>query len=101
MEAAQLAFQTSIGQYAGHSTALDPNTVVIDTSLPGLAEASIYLIDLENMNVDQITSSLYSILLQNFQAAVNASLTSSQVTLDRLGLSVTFAGDPAQRPGRR
>ena len=30
LEAAQLAFQTSIGQYAGHSTALDPNTVVVD-----------------------------------------------------------------------
>lgn len=40
-----------------------------DTSLPGLAGASIYLIDLENMNVGQITSSLYSIPLQNFQAS--------------------------------
>ena len=39
-----------------------------DTSIPDRVTAAIYVTDLENMDVNQLTSSLYAIPLQDFQA---------------------------------
>jgi len=93
-DALALALQTLIAQNAGHTSPIDPATVKL-TFWSGIVYADLFLTDLENMNSTQITASLYSSSLTDSQAIVNASLNSSQVSLDQLGLSLTWVGDRA------
>ncbi|CAK8991445.1 unnamed protein product [Durusdinium trenchii] len=93
-EAARLAFREAFAQYAGHTEAIDVNTVTVDLGWLGFVYARVYLTDLATMNSTEMTASLYSTPLEDYQAAVDASLLSSGVTLSDLALTLSFAGDP-------
>ncbi|CAK8991449.1 unnamed protein product [Durusdinium trenchii] len=87
------SFQTALAEIAS----TEPRTVVMEGGLVplarGVARARIFLTDL-NMNFTQMASSMYSIPLPDFQAAIDARLSSG--VGNQLGLIVRFAGDPAQ-----
>jgi len=92
--AVKLAFQAAFAQYVGHTGPIDPEIVKVEFAWNGVAYAQIFLTDPQTMNKTEMTSSMFTIPLTDYQAEVNASLTSSGVALADLGLSVTFAGDP-------
>jgi len=94
------AFQQAVAQYAGHTEPIDPELVVVDHAWDGVAYLQIYLPDPQMMNSTEMTSSIFSTPLEDYQAAVNASLTASGVSLDDLGIIITHAGDPAGPSGQ-
>ncbi|CAL1172237.1 unnamed protein product, partial [Cladocopium goreaui] len=94
------AFQQAVAQYAGHTEPIDPELVVVDHAWDGVAWVQIYLPDPQMMNSTEMTSSIFSTPLEDYQAAVNATLTASGVSLDDLGIIITHAGDPAGPSGQ-
>jgi len=92
-DAVSLAMQAAIAQSANLTEPLDLGFISVEFHQEGAVWVKFHV--LNDMDLDAIKSAVYANPLANFQAALDASLTSSQASLSDLGLTVTWAGDPA------
>ena len=85
------ALQTALASHLGQP--FDPKAMKLEVDVPDTITATLFLTN-ATMNVTAMSSALFSTSLQDFQAVIDATLTSVGVPLDELLLEVTSISDP-------